>query len=144
MTVGSDLQVDSAAGIAQQAALQVHGDTLLSAGGAIALEHAGNDFVGGVAAQGASIRLVDSNALDLQALGNRGGSGEIHVRAAGDLGVAGQGVDVGTGSLSLQSVGGLIVQSAGQVVAGHLQVAALGAVDLQGDNRIAALGRCLG
>ncbi|MFA4197997.1 filamentous hemagglutinin N-terminal domain-containing protein [Xanthomonas perforans] len=143
----------TAAGITQQGALTVAGNSVLDAGtGAIVLDAAGNDFQGTVQARGSSIAIVDRNdlaataqasdALRLQAGGQLTTAGALSANAIalrGGTGVA-LGHDVEGASVALSS-GGAITQNAGNLRAGQLGGNAAGAVTLTGSgNAIDALG----
>ncbi|WP_027016969.1 two-partner secretion domain-containing protein, partial [Comamonas composti] len=71
------LQVDSSAGITQGSALNVGGSSRFSAAGDIALGHAGNQFGGSVALNGANVAIASASGLLLDT-----------VQASGDLSVA--------------------------------------------------------
>ena len=193
---GGRLQVASGAGLAQQGALRVAGDSSLVAAGAITLDNAGNDFQGTVDASGNGITLVDANDLRIGMIDTRGSGGiapaalavrplgsdegDVSLVAGGTLTLPAQAIDIGNATLTLQSNGGsLAVQqalsagdiflagrdgislgadvtaadsldlrsSAGAITQGSGRLAAMlltgqaaGAADLQGDNRIGALG----
>ena len=101
--IGGAFEVDSTAGIGQHGTLQVQGNTRMAAASDIQLDDAGNDFVGSVAAQGTSIRLVDANALTLTGLDNRGGTGAVDIDAGGPLRITGSGIQAGSAALALRS-----------------------------------------
>ncbi|MCF5952006.1 filamentous hemagglutinin N-terminal domain-containing protein [Xanthomonas perforans] len=143
----------TAAGITQQGALTVAGNSVLDAGtGAIVLDAAGNDFQGTVQARGSSIAIVDRNdlaataqasdALRLQAGGQLTTAGALSANAIALRGGTGVvlGHDVEGASVALSS-GGAITQNAGNLRAGQLGGNAAGAVTLTGSgNAIDALG----
>jgi hypothetical protein len=60
--VGRHLQVDSAAAIHQGGTLEVTGDSRFTAGGDIALDHAGNHFGGSVALAGSNVAIASDQA----------------------------------------------------------------------------------
>ncbi|WP_115559266.1 filamentous hemagglutinin N-terminal domain-containing protein [Xanthomonas dyei] len=142
------------AGITQQGALIVVGNSVLDAGsGAIVLTDAGNDFQGSVQATGGSIALVDRNdlAVAVQA------SGAVALQAGGQLSTSGAiagnavalssggGMQLGhdissAGNLSVRS-GGAITQSGGSLRAAQLSGSAAGEATLtSAGNAIGTLG----
>ncbi|WP_238692200.1 beta strand repeat-containing protein [Xanthomonas arboricola] len=142
------------AGITQQGALTVVGNSVLDAGsGAIVLTDAGNDFQGSVQASGGSIALVDRNDLAVAAQA----SGAVALQAGGQLSTSGAiagnavalssggGMQLGhdissAGNLSVRS-GGAITQSGGSLRAAHLSGSAAGAATLtSAGNAIGTLG----
>ncbi|MFC0154794.1 filamentous hemagglutinin N-terminal domain-containing protein [Xanthomonas dyei] len=142
------------AGITQQGALTVLGNSVLDAGsGAIVLTDAGNDFQGSVQATGGSIALVDRNDLAVAAQA----SGAVALQAGGQLStsgaIAGNAVALGSGgamqlghdissagNLSVRS-GGPMTQSGGSLRAAHLAGSAAGAATLtSAANAIGTLG----
>ncbi|MCC4632755.1 filamentous hemagglutinin N-terminal domain-containing protein [Xanthomonas dyei] len=142
------------AGITQQGALTVLGNSVLDAGsGAIVLTDAGNDFQGSVQATGGSIALVDRNDLAVAAQA----SGAVSLQAGGQLStsgaIAGNAVALGSGgamqlghdissagNLSVRS-GGAMTQSGGSLRAAHLAGSAAGAATLtSAANAIGTLG----
>ncbi|KLD72591.1 hypothetical protein Y887_00005, partial [Xanthomonas pisi DSM 18956] len=142
------------AGITQQGALTIVGNSVLDAGtGAIVLTDAGNDFQGSVQASGGSIALVDRNDLAVAAQA----SGAVALQAGGQLSTSGAiagnavalrsggalqlGHDIASaGNLGMRS-GGAITQSGGSLRAAHLSGSATGAATLtSAGNAIGTLG----
>src|SRR5690606_35682036 len=92
--------------IGQSGALRVGGTSELDAGtGALVLEHAGNDFVGAVAATGAGVSLFDANDLLLASIN---GGGPVSLVAGGNLTLPAQAIDAGGADLRLAALGGTL------------------------------------
>ncbi len=99
-SIGGNLDLTSSGTISQSGAVAVTGTTgLTAAGQSIVLTNAGNNFGGAVSATGASIQLIDSNALMLGTVTSGGG---LTASAGGLLSVSG--AASGT-TVSLKGVG---------------------------------------
>lgn len=94
--------------VGQSGALRVGGATAVDAqGGAIALDHVGNDFTGEVSLAGGSIVIRDANDLSLSVVRATRGS-DVEVAAGGALTLPAGEIDVGTGSLRLAAGSGTL------------------------------------
>ena len=116
-----NLTIVTEAGLAQTAAALVSGATTVSAGGTVALTHAGNDFQGSVAisAAGQSVSLVDANGLTL---GNTTAA-NLSLTTGGAL-TQTQGTELSVPGLTTVSAGGAVALTNGANNFGTLAVSA--------------------
>jgi hypothetical protein len=118
--------------VTQNGALTVNQASNINAGtGSITLGDAGNDFRGSLALTGGDISV---NGRDSLAIASVGGSGNrnIALTAGGQLALPSQAIDVGTGSLRLASVNG-VLSTAGLLRGNQVDLAAGGGILLNHD-----------